>query len=71
MDVANSDATLLLGRADEVIEREIGPNVRYWHKAGIARLSSDVRSWGRSGHRCLSSEWLFLTRSNIEPQTLI
>jgi hypothetical protein len=26
-------------------------NVRFWHKADIARLSSNVRYWGESGHR--------------------
>jgi hypothetical protein len=25
-------------------------NVRFWHKADIALLSSDVRLWGQSGH---------------------
>jgi len=25
-------------------------NVRYWHKADIPRLGSDVRFWGQSRH---------------------
>ena len=37
-------AELFLQRADEVIEYR--RNVRFWHKADIARLSSHVRFWG-------------------------
>src|SRR6516225_674982 len=37
--------------------------VRFWHKADIPRLSSDVRFWGQSGHRCLPSECLFPKRT--------
>ena len=34
----------LLNTANEVIEHSA--NVRYWHKADITRLSSNVRFWG-------------------------
>ena len=38
-------------------------NVRFWHKADIARLSSNVRFWGQSGHRPKVGECLLLTQS--------
>jgi hypothetical protein len=39
-------------------------DVRFWHKADITAVLSDVRFWGNSGHRDFRARCLLLTQSD-------
>jgi hypothetical protein len=41
-------------------------DVRLWHKADIPTGSTDVRFWGKSGHRDFRARCLLLTQSGHE-----
>src|SRR5262249_50105889 len=40
-------------------------DVRFWHKADIARLSSNVRFWGQRGHYANLRECPLMTKADI------